>query len=1037
MFEVRVCKSKVLSLPLSLAVTIFMVVAPSPRLAEAKTTPQTGNSGVEDELRLKEGDENGNEVKELKTELIVIHSEKKALEQLKKLQRQYDGTPMESEILFRFAELYMRRARSERFFEVHRTSDQVMTFVPTLVKQASEATEIRKAITIYEKITNKFPDFRSMDVVLFNSAYAEEQIGENAAAQKFFAKLIKEYPDSNLVPDSYLSLGELSYQDRKFAVALENFKAIRQFPDAHVYPYGLYKAAWSYYNLQDATSGIKQLEDVIKFGRQVMAKQLDSKLDLRKEALNDLALFYSDVMPANKAVAYFKEQSAEVDSTPYIFRLTELYKRHSRYADTEIVLNDVLAQIKDRTAIALAHDELVWNYDRTKSLDKAVTQLATFDKFCSTPPVKGAPVDTNCGEKLSDTAKKLASKWHGIWEKILAQVGDQRNEISPDKTMEMYASTSEKAYRVYLKNASLKDKDLPAIRFAFAELLYARAKSPAQFREASENYASIEGYQKNGLVVEKKVARDSSYAAIVSLEKAVSNKWNGPTGDADEKRFVELSESYVQRFPDAQYVLDLKFKRAFIAYEKEHYDEAAPLFKKLGWMTPTSAEKAADKGVAEKITKAQDLYLDILNQKKDYKSLREAAQSLMDHPSADGVRGGQIEKIYREAYFAEIQQMEEKGDIKGAIVAYKKFAVENKASDLGAKAWWNASLLQFKIGEAMAGANTCAEMHTLFPKSANESDCLIKATQTYESIARLDLAANVLMTLAQVDTDKQIKWQELAADFFALSGQKEKATALYLKLSDGNVKPETRVGLLEKAAHLASETGDMKTLSHIESLYVQMGVEPQTSRLVVEQAENALKQNDLTKAFNLSKKIIGRDSLPKDLLARARFVQAQVLEDEYRHQSVKASQVQRIGTVLALKTERLEKAQKAYQSAILYGDAHVSVLALHKLADCYLNYSKTIREMVLPGEVSEADRQAFKGEIDQISIPMEEKGIEAMNQALETARKAQFHDGQVAELQNELNKLNMKATTTVAVKVATPSVYLPIFRAPASKEVHL
>ena len=1028
MFHVSAKKAKVLSLMM----TISLIVLPFPRMAFAKAKVQTGNSGVEDELRLKEGDENGNEVKELKTELIVIHSEKKALEQLQKLQKKYDGTAMESEILFRLAELYMRRARSERFFEVHRTSDQVMTFAPTLVKQASEASEIKKAISIYEKIQKKFPDFRSMDVVFFNSAYAEEQIGENTAAEKFFAKLIKEYPDSILVPDSYLSIGELNYQSRKFTVALENFKAIRKFPDAHVYPYGLYKAAWSYYNLQDASSGVKELEEVIKFGRQVVAKQLDSKLDLRKEALNDLALFYSDVLPANKAVAYFKAQAQEVDSTPYIFRLTELYKRHSRYADVEIVLKDVLAQTTDRTAIASAHDELIWNYDRTRGQDKAVLQLVAFDKFCATAPAKGAPADTNCAEKLSDTSKKLASKWHGIWEKLLAQLGDQRTVSSPDKTMEMYASASEKSYRIFLKNAPLKEKDLPAIRFAFSELIYARAKSPADFREASENYASIEGYQKSGLVVDKKVARDSAYAAIVSLEKAVSNKWN----DVDEKRFIEFSESYVQRFPDAQYVLDLKFKRAFIAYEKEHYDEAAPQFKKLGWMTPTAAEKTADKAVSEKITKAQDLYLDILNLKKDYKGLREAAESLMGKQS-ETARGTQIEKIYREAYFAEIQQMEEKGDLKGAIAAYKKFAMENKASDLGAKAWWNASLLQFKIGEAMAGANTCAEMHALFPKATNESDCLVKATQTYEAIARLDLAAKVLLTLAQVDTDKQIKWQELAADFFALSGDREKAITLYMKLSDGNVKPDTRVGLLEKAAHLSRDIGDMKTLSHIESLYTQMGVEPQTSRLVVEQAENALNQSDLTKAFNLSKKIIGRDSLPKELLARARFVQARVLEDEYRHQSVKASHVQRIGTVLALKTERLEKAQKAYQSAILYGDAHVSVLALRRLADCYLNYSKTIHEMVLPGEVSEADRQAFKGEIDQISIPMEEKGIEAMSQALETAKKAQFHDGQVADLQNELNKLNMKPATSVAVKVATPSVYLPVFRAPAGKEVHL
>ena len=87
----------------------------------------------------------------------------------------------------------------------------------------------------------------------------------------------------------------------------------------------------------------------------------------------------------------------------------------------------------------------------------------------------------------------------------------------------------------------------------------------------------------------------------------------------------------------------------------------------------------------------------------------------------------------------------------------------------------------------------------------------------------------------------------------------------------------------------------------------------------------------MTKAFNTAKRIISHDSLPKDLLARARFVQARVLEDEYRKQSVKAK-MERVGIVLAIKTEKLEKAQKAFQSAIRYGDSPTSVKALANLA---------------------------------------------------------------------------------------------------------
>jgi tetratricopeptide (TPR) repeat protein len=303
-------------------------------------------------------------------------------------------------------------------------------------------------------------------------------------------------------------------------------------------------------------------------------------------------------------------------------------------------------------------------------------------------------------------------------------------------------------------------------------------------------------------------------------------------------------------------------------------------------------------------------------------------------------------------------------------------------------------------------------------------------------MGRLDLAGRVLLNLSLVEPEQQDHWREVAADFFALSGGKDRAITMYMKLAEkanDEKKRDREVALLEKAAMLAHDTGDAKTTAEIEGKYTAQGIEPQASRLVVEQAEASLERGDLTSAFNTSKRIISRDELPKDLLARARFVQARVLEDEYVKQSVKAK-VERLGMVLAIKTEKLEKAQKAYQSAIHYGDPQTSIKALRRLAGCYLDYAKTVRAMGLPEGTSAQDQKAFKDEIEQLSIPMEEKGIESMAQALEASKKAQAHDGQVAELQAEVDRLNMKTSTPINVQVDMPGIYLPHFAVSAQKE---
>lgn len=995
------------------AATLVIVQVLNLDAAFAAKKQQPGDSGVERELRLKEGDEGGNEVKALKTELLVMKSEKKALEQLLRLQKKYTGTRMEPEILLRLAEIYMRRARSERFFEVHRGSDQVMAFAPKLVQEASEAAEIKKAIGFYDRIQEHFPRFHSMDVVIFNDAYANLQVGQDKRAAELLELLIQKYGGSPLVPDAYLAIGEIKFKAREFQVALENFKAIRRFPRARVYPYGIYKAAWSYYNMQDALSGLKELEDVIKFGREVAARGWDSKLDLRKEALGDIALFFSDVRPSSEAVDYFRAQAADLDASQYIMRLVELYKRHSRHNDVELVLQDMIKKMPKGEATASAHEELVWNYERTKRQPKAIEQLAAFDAYCS--ELEKDP-QVQCQKKIADTSKKLATKWHGTWKKAYG--------LSTSQGGAELAAAAEKAYRLYLKTVTANDPDLPTVDYSFAELLYARG----EYRDASQHYAALDGYQKKGVKLDPKVSHDAAYGAVVSLEKAIKDeKWS----DEDEKRFNELADAYIARHPSGQYVLDLRFKRAFIAYEKERYDDAAPLFKKIGWAPEFLAAGAV---VSDKVTKAQDLYLDILNHKKDFHGIKEAAQLLMKATKA-GDRGQHVEKIYREAYFAEIQQKEEQGDLAGAVDSYKKFALENTTSDLAPKAWWNASQLQFRMGDATGGANTCYQMHKLFPNSTNGKECLSKAARTFEAMGRLDNAARVLLNLAEVETEKQDQWRELAADFFALSGGKDRAITMYQKLAESR-KPEAQLPLLEKAATLARELKDTKTLAAIEAQYTAKGIEPQASRLVVEQAEDLLKKGDMTKSFNLAKHVIGRSGLPKELYARARLVQAQVLEDEYRKQSVKA-RIERIGTVLAIKTEKLEKAQKAYQGVIHYGEADVSVRAMVRLGECYLDYSKTVRGMTLPAGTAQADQDAFKNEIEQLAVPMEEKGIESVNQALETAKKAQLREGQIAELQAQVNKLNMKPAT-VAQPVVAPQPYLPEFRtlASAGKEMN-
>ncbi len=976
---------------------------------------------IEDELKLKAGDETGNEVKALKTELLVMRSEKKALEQLEKLKVRYKNTRMEPEILFRLGEIYMRRARTERFFEVHRDSNQVVRFAPEMVKQASEVVQVKKAVKIYLDIESRFPRFRARDVVVFNTAYAYQQTGEDKKAEEQFRKLLAQHPNSPLVPDSLLSLGEIQYQRRQFAGALELFLKIKNHPQARVYPYGLYKAAWAKYNLQDELGGMRLLEEVIEFGHERAKDGLNTaKLDLRKEALNDLALFYSEGRKPSDAVEYFAVQARDLDPVPYVLRLVDIYERHSKYAEVDIVLRQILAKTPQSEQIALVHEKLIWNADRQKRRDVAVGGLTELDAACEQFDKKSA-VRASCESKVVEVSKKLGAKLHAYWKK--------------DKLPET-ADYALRTYEIYLSNTILIGHEAAQVRFAYADLMFARGR----YREASTNYAMVSSNPLpeakktpfDLMKTDPKLAVDAAYGAVLSLEKAVGDgKWS----DADEESFGKLAQAYLKWAPQGPFALDLRFKKAFIAYEKEKYDASAGELKAIGWATYPTDALASN----AKVLKAQDLYLDILNIRKDYRGLKESAQALLSRGVPAGstakVREEQLGKIRREAWFAEVGEIEQKGEPLKAVEMYKTFAVENKASELAPRAWWNASQILFKTGDASGGASMCSDMSRMFPGAGNIKECLTQAAHTFEAIARLDLAAKVVLNLAEVEPEKRAHWRSVASDFFALSGTrygKEQALEMYMAQfalpADGK-KSENKLVILEKALQVAKELRDEKQMSSIRGRIESLGLEPTASRFLVEEAEAAYKAGDSTKAFALSRRVVGRESAlrgSKDIPARARFLQARILDDEYRGQSVKA-RVERIGMVLAMKTEKLEKAQKAYQSAAKMGDNAVAIESFAKLGDLYIDYAQTVKAMKLPADVPAADQQAFAKEIESIAMPMEEKGIEALSQAIDASRKSSRLDGFAGILQEKLDRLNMKTEMSTKVEVEPLPRLVPAF----------
>ncbi|MCB0340717.1 MAG: hypothetical protein H6626_08900 [Pseudobdellovibrionaceae bacterium] len=959
-------------------------------------------TGLE-ELKLVEGNEKENDLRALQAEVLISTSEKKAVQQIQKLLRKYKGSPIEPDLHFRLAELYMRRSKTDRFLELNRQSDTVVKAAPALVKKASSKKFITQAIDIYEKIERRFPRYRKMDLVIFNNGFARQQLGQQKEAEKKYWTIVKDHSYSPLVADCHLAIGEINFDRQKFKFALDHFNAIKKYPQSRVYPYGLYKAAWSYYNLHQPMDGLKELEAVVEYGRYVEQNNIDARLDLRKEALLDMTIFYEDVLPAKQAFSYFQSQAGQLDVAPIILRLATLYDRHSRYSDRRIVLEDFIDNRPKSASVPEIHEELIWNYEKMKDQKLAVRQMEKLGEVCqkgsrwldSQPekiidengqPTKDTPMGL-CAGRVSGTSLKLATKWLKIYKK---------NPNGPE-----FADVAEDAFRIHLRYDD-NSKEAHEARFVYAELLFQRKK----YRMASEQYWHVGQHTK-----EEKLGHDSRYGAIVSLEKAVNDKWNGE----DEVLFKKFAKKYIDSHPKGDYRLDVEFKMGIIAYEKARYDEAAPIFVSIGDMFAKT----------EKGMKAQDLYLDILNLKKDYEGLKNYSKKLMGAKLAQD-RITKLRKIYEQSYFLQAQQLEESGNLKMAMSQYKDFAQENPKSTLAEKAYWNALQIHFQLEDFWGGADAAVRFAEQFPESKQAKDALVKAAETYETMGELSRGVKVIKVLAAKDSENAGKWLSLAADYLLVEGDTDGAMALFEKVA--SLKGEHAAHALAKVEELSLAKGNVR--AHQQSLenLIALGVQPQASLAQLKILEKVFAEKQYTDAFAMAKKVLNMDGTASTYAkAQARMMQAQILEQEFDKQSLK-SKAERVHLVLALKTEKLEKAQTAYQAVIRYGDPGSSVEALRRLAHLYGSYVTAIRTMPLPEGVPQEEETAFRAEIDNLAIPMEEKSVQTMAQALNEARRLQLHDGTVPKIQGELDQLNMRPKKESLVKFSQPGIVVPVFK---------
>jgi cellulose synthase operon protein C len=924
--------------------------------------------------------------------------------------------------IMRLAELYYEQIEddhrlAERAFYAH-----LETLPPGEEPGPAPTRRFDRPIALYQRIIDRFPDYRYADAAYYLVGYLRTQQDEFDEALAVYDALIERFPHSRFVPEVWMRIGEY-YFDADLAEipdalerAIAAYHEALVFEDHHLYDKVLYKLAWTYYRINAHDEAVSHFLDLLAHYQAVAEAEGEEVVggDLREEAIQYAAASFAEDGWGSfaKAKAYMADRGHPDYEFDVMRRLGEIYFDITRYPASVEALEYVLERFPLHRDAPVIQERIVRAWER----DRALAEAFDAQQALVTNYSRGSAwyVENRGDDEAIGRAEEIIER--SLYATALFRF-EQAQTFRQDGEMELaireYERAAEAIYRylelfphtqhLYDLEFYLADSYFWTGRFVDAGDYFSRVRDSnldVEFQEPAA-LGAVESY-------EREIARLERAGRLEARPILTSKDW--PDGEAVAPmplpelyaRLVEASDMYVRRLPDHERTPAIAYEAALTYYRHHHFPEARKRFEELVERWP-SAEASAF---------AANLIIESFLIEEDWESVEKTSERLLASQAVQEAGGEVVEtflqfklggRFRRAVQLMDEARYEEAADLFLALVAE---APDHRFADT---ALFNAALSYEEMLRFETALGVYERVFREYPDSELADQALFLVAFNAQKAFDYEQAIARYMRLVDDYPDSP---QHEAAMFNAgtllyYMQRYDEAARQFHRFARAYPDSEDTPRLLLRAADAQEKQGNPRGAIAAYQEFIRRYQNDENAagqvveaRLQIARAHRRMNADrQALAAYRATVDEFERQGLPDDDPAVLHAAEAQFMIAEAAFAEYDALRIAGTGTGARL-TRSLEQAinakmskalevQGLYEAVYRYPHPEYVLAAAYRQGYVLERFAQSLYDAPVPPQVERAGEEyvwAYQGQLAEAAYPLEEQAVEMYVAAAERAR---------------------------------------------------